>query len=260
MKKILVALISGVAGIIIGVLLVLFLIGSPKVKPLPGVAVKAPEPGGDPPGTAVVTLDEKFFDSVLGTIFRDLGAPSFPLELTSNHPLDDATLRLTPAAFQGQCQDQVTITNEGSDKKTEVHFANGKISAQLPFTGSKSLFGCLTFKGWAQASINLSFDKEKQTVYGEIIVEGVNVEGVPDMASGLVTRLVQYSINQRINPLTILRAPQLAVAMPVQSTNGTLKAQVNDVRAEIAEGKLILHISYDFAGVRGQQTPPPPQG
>src|ERR1043165_54145 len=165
MKKLLLALISGVAGIIIGVLLVLFLIGSPKVKPLPGVAVRAPEPGGDPPGTAVVTLDEKFFDSVLGTIFRDLGAPSFPLELTSNHPLDDATLRLTPAAFQGQCQDQVTITNEGSDKKTEVHFANGKISAQLPFTGSKSFFGCLTFKGWAQASINLSFDKEKQTVY-----------------------------------------------------------------------------------------------
>jgi hypothetical protein len=158
--------------------------------------------------------------------------------------------------LQDQCQDKVTIINEGSNVKTGVRFTNGKISAVLPFTGSKNLFGCQTFNGWAQASINLSFDKEKQTVYGEIVVEGVNVEGVPDFASGLVTRLVQFSINQRINPLEILRAPQLAVAMPVQSANGSLKAQVQDVRAEVTEGKLVLHITYNFTGVRGQQ----PQG
>ncbi|TMD57828.1 MAG: hypothetical protein E6I91_22090 [Chloroflexi bacterium] len=84
----------------------------------------------------------------------------------------------------------------------------------------------------------------------------VNIEGVPDAFSGIITRLVQFSINQRINPLEILRAPQLAVAMPVQSTNGTLKAQVRDVRSEVKDGKLILHITYDFTGVRGQQPPP----
>ena len=261
MGKILLAIISAVAGIVIGVLLVLFLIGSPKAKPLPGVAVKAPEQGGDPPGTAVITLDEKFFDSVLGSIFRDLGSPSFPLELTGagRDPLGGSGLRMIPAVFQNQCQDQVTIINEGSNVKSGVRFTNGKINAVLPFNGSKSFFGCLNFSGWAQASIDISFDKDKQTVYGTIIIEGVNVEGVPDVASGLVTRLVQGSIDQRINPLEILRAPQLAVAMPVQSTNGTLKAQVRDVRAEITEGKLTLHITYDFAGVRGQQ-PPPPQG
>lgn len=257
MKKLLLAIISGVLGIVLGVLLMLFLIGSPKAKPLPGVAVKGPEPGGDPPGTAVITLDEKFFDSVLTTIFRDLGGPTLPLELTSARDPFDASPEIVPAAFQGECKDQVTILNEGSNVKTGVRFTNGKISAVLPFTGSKSLFGCLTFQGWAQASINLSFEKEKQTVYGEVIIEGVNVDGVPDVASGIVTRLVQYSINQRINPLQILRAPQLSAAMPVQSANGTLKAQVRDVRAEITEGKLTLHITYDFAGVRGQ---PPPQG
>ncbi|HYJ47858.1 MAG TPA: hypothetical protein VEV81_14680, partial [Pyrinomonadaceae bacterium] len=225
MGKILLAVISGVAGIVLGVLLVLFLIGSPKAKPLPGAAVKAPEPGGDPPGTAVITLDEKFFDSVLGTIFRDLGSPSFPLELTgsqSGGPLDGPGPRMIPAALQNQCQDRITITSEGSNVKTGVRFTGGKINAVLPFNGSKSFFGCLNFNGWAQASIDLSFDKEKQTVYGKVIIEGVNVEGIPDVASGLITRLVQSSIDQRINPLEILRAPQLAVAMPVQSTNGTL--------------------------------------
>src|SRR3954466_13500292 len=148
MKKLLVALISGVVGIIIGVLLVLFLIGAPKAKPLPGVAVKAPEPGGDPPGTAVVTLDEKFFDSVLGTIFRDLGAPSFPLELTrAPESSDGSSPRMMPAAFENEGRDQVTIINEGSNVKTGVRFTNGKINAVLPFTGSKSFFGCLSFNG-----------------------------------------------------------------------------------------------------------------
>jgi hypothetical protein len=45
--------------------------------------------------------------------------------------------------------------------------------------------------------------------------------------------------------------------MPVKSANGTLKAQVKDVRAEIADGKLTMHITYDFSGVRGLPSPSP---
>jgi hypothetical protein len=39
--------------------------------------------------------------------------------------------------------------------------------------------------------------------------------------------------------------------MPVQASGGTLKAQVKDVRAEVVEGALRLHITYDFSAVRG---------
>src|SRR5918912_1113122 len=258
MRKIILPLITGLVGILLGILLVLFLIGSPKAKPLPGRAIQAPGPGGDPPGTAVIMLDEKFFDSVLGTIFRDLGGPSFPLQLTlERNPFDAAQPRMIRAALQDQCTDQVTIAQEGSSTKMAVRFVDGKISAVLPFTGSKNIFGCQHFKGWAQASIQLSFDEAKQTVYGQITIEGVNVEGVPDAASGIVTRLVQFSINQSINPLEILSAARLAVAMPVKSANRTLKAQVKDVRAEIADGKLTMHITYDFSGVRGLPSPSP---
>ena|SRR5947209_14819978 len=256
MRRLLLILISGFVGLLLGVALVLFILGAPRAKPLPGVAVQAPDPGGDPPGTAVVTLDEKFFDSVLGAIFRDLGAPSLPLELTTARNPLDASPRMIAATMQDQCPDRINIINEGSNAKTEVRFVNGKINAVLPFNGSKNIFGCQRFQGWAQASIQLSFDQAKQTVYGQINIEGVNIEGVPDAFSGIITRLVQFSINQRINPLEILRAPQLAVAMPVQSTNGTLKAQVRDVRSEVKDGKLTLHITYDFTGVRGQQPPP----
>jgi hypothetical protein len=252
--KYILAVITGVAGLVLGALLVLFLVGAAKPKPLPGQPVQAPEAGGDPPGTAVVTLDEKFFDPLLGTVFRDLGPPSFPLELamTERGPADASTFATIPAALQEGCPDTVIIKNEGSSVKTGVRFTGGKIIAPLAFDGSKNILGaCVRFQGWAQASIDLHFDKEKQTVYGQINVEGVNLEGAPAAVGGIATLLVQRSINQRINPLEILRAPQLALAMPVQSANGTLKANVKDVRAEVVEGKLILHLSFDFSGARG---------
>jgi hypothetical protein len=245
-------------GLILGAVLMLFFLGAPKAKPLPGQLVQAPDPQGDPPGTVIVTLDEKFFDPLLATIFRDLGAPSFPLELTrmERNPADDSTPRLLDVAMQNECPDLVVLETEGSNTRTSVHFADGKIVAPLAFNGSKNILGgCVRFKGWAQANINLSFDQEKQTVYGQINVEGVNLEGAPAAIGGIATMLVQRSINQRINPLEILRAPQLALAMPVVSTGGTLKAQVKDVRSEVKDGKLILHITYDFTGVRGSQPP-----
>lgn len=257
MRRVLLILISGFVGLLLGVALVLFILGAPKAKPLPGEMVKAPDAGGDPPGTVVITLDENFFNTLLASVFRDLGPPSFPLELTMDERGTASTVKILHAAMQDQCPDVVVITNEGSNVKTGVRFADGRIVAPLAFNGSKNILGgCVRFQGWAQATIQLSFDKEKQTVYGQIDVEGVNLEGAPAAVGGIATMLVQRSINQRINPLEILRGPQLALAVPVQSTNGTLKAQVKDVRSEVKDGKLTLHITYDFTGVRGGQ----PQG
>jgi hypothetical protein len=257
--KYVLALITGLVGLVLGAVVVLLLLGAPKAKPLPGLPVQTPDSGGDAPGTAIVTLDEKFFDALLNSVFRDLGSPSFPLELTmmerglTNGP----AFSVIPAALQNDCPDQIVIKTEGSNIKTGVRFTNGKIIAPLAFTGSKNLFGCQRFQGWAQANIELRFDQEQQTVYGWINVEGVNLDGTPAIVGGIATVLVQRSINQRINPLEILRAPQLSLAMPIQSTNGTLSAKVKAVRAEVTDGKLVLHLTFDFAGVRGGGQPPP---
>jgi hypothetical protein len=260
--KYILALITGLVGLVLGALIVLFLLGAPKAKPLPGLPVQGPEAGGDAPGTAVITLDEKFFDALLASIFRDLGQPSFPLELTMMERGGSvgSAFDVIPAALQTDCPDQVVIKNEGSNIKTGVRFTDGKIIAPLAFTGSKNLFGCQRFQGWAQASISLRFDQEKQTVYGQINVEGVNLDGAPEIVGGVATLLVQRSINQRINPLEILRAPQLSLAMPIQSTNGALSAKVKDVRYEVKDSKLILHLTFDFTGVRGGGGGGQPQG
>lgn len=249
-----------VGGVIVGAVLVfLFFSGAPRAKPLPGTPVTPPDKNGTPPGTAVVTLDERFFDAVLVPIFKDMNAPSFPLSLAMmNNEIDGEAATFRYASFQGQCEDKIVLVSEGSGVKTGVRFKGGKMLAPLAFTGSYSILGnCVQFKGWAQANMQLSFDKEKQIVYGQLNVEGVNLDGAPPVVGGLITPLVQGTINQRINPLEILHAPQLALTVPIQASKGTLKARVTDVRAEVADGSLRLHITYDFQAERTQQ---PPQG
>src|SRR5687768_16927712 len=117
--KYVLALITGIAGLVLGALIVLFILGAPRAKPLPGIAVGAPDPAGNPPGTVIVTLDEKFFDPLLATIFRDLGSPTFPLELTQleQDRQEGSGAILLPAAMQAECPDLVVLATEGSNIK-----------------------------------------------------------------------------------------------------------------------------------------------
>lgn len=235
-----------VLGIILGSGGAIYFLGTPRAHKLPGTVVQAPPTGGDAPGTLVMALDDRFFDQVLGSIFRDLGSPSLNL---SQSGLPDSPMR--PAVFQGGCKNSITLLPEADNVKTRVQFAGGKISVPLAFSGSYSLLGnCMQFKGWAQNSLQISFDQPKQTVYGQLNVEGVNLEGVAPVANSFVTVFVQNAINQRVNPLELLRAPQLVPVIPIKASGGVLKAEVKDVRAEVLEGALRLHITYEFKGER----------
>ena len=240
-----------VLGLVIGAGGAIYLLGVPRANhKLPGTVVQPPNPGGDAGGTAVVMLDEKLFADVLGGIFRDLDAPKFQIA-GSTSPEAEPSLRY--AVFEGSCANTVTLLPETSNVKTRVQFADGKISLPLAFSGSYNLMGtCMQFKGWAQTSIQLSFDQPKQTVYGQLNVEGVNLEGVNPIANNFVTVFVQNAINQQVNPLELLRPSQLAPVIPVKAGGGVVKALVKDVRAEVLNGSLKLHITYEFSGAKGQ--------
>ena len=225
-----------------------FFLGTPRAHSAPGVPVKAPDPSGDPPATVVITFGQSFIDAVMGTTFSNLDAPKFQLGQTKG-----TNSEFKPALFQDGCANSITILPEGSGVKTNVQFRNGTISAPLAFTGSHSISGsCIQFKGWAQTSIQLSFDEPKQTLYGRINVEGLNLEGVSPLVNPFVTVFVQTAIDQRVNPLVLVSERQLSLLVPVKASNGTLKAHVKDVRSEIVDGSLKLHLTYDFAAVKGE--------
>jgi hypothetical protein len=243
-----------VLGLIVGAGAAVFLLGTPRAKSTPGTQVQAPDANADTAGTVVVTLTNGFVQKFLATIFQDLGAPSFQLGEIAPSANTPAIERI---GFQQGCTNTITLAPEGSNIKTEVQFANGKIAAPLAFSGNYNLLGnCMHFKGWAQTSIQLRFDEGSQTVYGQVNVDGVNLEGINPMANNFVTVFVRNAIDQRVNPLELIRAAQLQLMIPVKASNGEVKARVKDVRAEMLDGSLKMHILYEFSGTRGQQ----PQG
>ena len=231
-----------------------YFLGVPSAKATPGARVEAPLPGGDPPGTVVVSISDSFLNEMLGTIFRDLGPPSFKLAEAAPLP---GSANFQQAAFQDGCANTITLAAEGSNVKTRVEFAGVKISAPLVFSGNYNLLGnCMQFKGWAQTTSQLSFDQPSQTLYGRVNVEGVNLENVNPLANNFVTVFVRTAIDSKVNPIQFLRPQQLQLLIPVQASNGSVKAEVKDVRSEAADGALRLHITYGFTGTKGQA----PQG
>ncbi|HSE31107.1 MAG TPA: hypothetical protein VLA93_05990 [Pyrinomonadaceae bacterium] len=234
-------------GAILGGGAAVYFLGAPRAGSAPGLPVKTPE--GSPASTVVITLDQGLVDAVLATTFSGLGAPTFQL---SQNPAGDLN-EPVPAAYQGGCTNTITLLSEGSGVKTSVQFKGGKITAPIAFNGSYNLVGnCVQFKGWAQSNIRLSFDGDKQTVYGLVDVEGVNLEGVSPVANSFVTAFVQGAINQRVNPLVLVTERQLSLMIPVKASNGTVKSRAKDVRAEILDGALKLHVTYEFSGLKGQ--------
>jgi hypothetical protein len=257
-----------IVGALIGAALTFYIfVGAPRMKQAQtGAPLQAPDAAGDPPGTAVLTLDEKFFDTLLSTIFRDLSAPAFRL---ATMPKESSLASAQPAGFRfvqaqeggGGCTNQVVVSQEGGGVRTGVSLKDGQIVAPLAFSGSRDVFGnCMNFRGAAEANITLYFKADEQTLYGQITIAGVNLEGVSPLASPFVTGFVQTAINQKVNPLVLMRGAQLSLNIPVQASNGTLRAQAKEVRSEVKDGALRLHVTYDFSGARGDGAPAaPPQ-
>lgn len=226
-----------IIGLILGGVLIFYLfVGFPQSVTAPGAPIQPPDQAA-PPGTAQVVLRQEFFNNVLDSVFRDMQAPAFPIGASG-------------VQQNGQpCPSQITILQEGSGVRTGVRFDDSKISAPLAFSGSySSLFGCFQFTGWATANLELRYDAGRQAVYGQLNVETVNLDGVNPVIGGIVTPLVQTTINNRVNPILILDGRQIAVNVPVAAANGNLQANVSDVRAEVRDNALNLYVIYIFNG------------
>lgn len=248
MGKIIIGLLIGL--ILGGVVTFYLFVGVPRAAQVPGAPILPPDANGTPPGTAQIVLKQEFFNNVLQTIFRDMNAPAFPLNLTGENRTQNSEMQ-SYALLQNsnQCDGKITLLPEGSGVQTSLRFDNNRIAAPLAFSGSTSVLGnCVQFAGWAQANLELRFDASQQNVVGQINVETVNLDGVSPLIGGFVTPLVQSTLNGRVNPIQILQGKQIALSLPIAATNGNLQATVKDVRAEVKDNALNLYVIYDFNG------------
>jgi hypothetical protein len=226
-------------------------------------ATRAREVARATPAEVTVTLNEQFFNSLLDAVFTNLKAPTFPLALastdqkkkTASGESSQASLKLSSLSLShvslmpDTCESVVTLERETSGVKTAVHFENGRVVAPLAFKGAYSvaLIGCVYFRGWADTVINLSFDRQRQVLSARVAVVDIHLNNIPSLASGMVIRLVQNSLDSRINPIEILQAVQLSTRIPIAGSGGALRMRATEIRPEVVPGALSLHIFYEFA-------------
>lgn len=213
---------------------------------------------------ATVSLNEQFFDALLDAIFTNLKPPSFPIAENGSklkvqgskpiigassfregkHPLENSRF----AVKTGACDESIRLRREVGGTRTAVRFRDGKIYAPIAFAGSYNppFVGCVDFEGYAETNIELEFDKQKQTLVGRARVLNVILSGTGGVGSSLLTRLVQNSLDKKINPLQILQADKLSFLLPVQNAGGALRMRATGIRSEISNGALNVYIAFEF--------------
>ena len=129
-----------------------------------------------------------------------------------------------------------------------VKLEQGKITAPLAFAGSynSTLLGCIEFRGWANTTWKLEFDRSRQVLLARVQVDDIRLTNVPALASGSLLKIVQSAIDNRINPLALLKLDQLSARVPVPPASGALRLRAKEVQPEVVLGNLHLHVIYEF--------------
>lgn len=178
-----------------------------------------------------VSLNEAFFDSLLDSVYQNFDPPSFPIK----------------AVKTSGCDESIRIVREMNGVRTAVRFREGKIYMPLAFTGKYSapFVGCVDFAGWAETTMDLEFDREGQRLIGRARVLNVNLNGTGGVGGSMIAKMLQSSIDKKLNPVDIIRLDKLSFGFPIQNT-GNLKMRATDIRPEISASQLNLYIGYEF--------------
>jgi len=186
-----------------------------------------------PAGEVLVVLNEDFMNAVLDAILAQPSAVKFPLGRGSS----------------SRCASELTLTRESDGRRTAVRFGDGRVGAVVAFRGNyeAALLGCLSFEGWADAAFTLSFDRERQAFVARAQVREVSVKNLPSLMTSGVTGLVQDAIDQRVNPVVILRAEQVGARLPL-AQGEPLQLRAREIRHDIAGKQLNIHIIYEIVG------------
>jgi hypothetical protein len=196
--------------------------------------------------TVTLTLDEKFFEELFSVVFKDGGVLEFPLDDSAAQ--QSPTTRASAAStLSSSCAEVVRLTRPPVGKPRSVRLNDGRIIAPIAFTGryNPPLFPCFDYSGTANAEIVLEFDKKSQSLNGIVRARDMSLSGTPGVVSGIVSRLVQRSIDKRVNPIQIIGLEMVSMNIPVQGA-AEVSMRAVEVKHKIEKGQLILNITYEF--------------
>lgn len=194
-----------------------------------------------------INFGEQFFDALLDAVFQYAAPPEFSLAKAEG-PTAKRNAALTSAFLSAAtCNESIKLLRENSGKRTSVRFREGRITAPIAFSGNYNppLIGCVPFAGVAETVVDLEFDAAGQRLLARARVQDVSLNGTGGIGGGIVARMVQASIDRKINPIEIIRTDKVSFVLPLQNSN-SVRMRATGFTHEITNGQLIIHIAYEF--------------
>lgn len=206
-----------------------------------------------------ISLNEAFFDAALEALFTNGAALEFSIAENGSKrhlelsPIHSNTLSFAPPATSRYsdpnpaCPETIKIHREVNGVRTAVRFREGKIFAPLAFVGNYNppFVGCVGFSGWAETMIDLEFDQNAQRLVARARVLNVNLSGTGGLGGTVVAKLVQSSIDKKINPIELFQLNKLSFAVPVRGGND-LQMRATGIRHELQNGAINVIVTYEF--------------
>lgn len=179
-----------------------------------------------------LTVNEHFVDTALDAVLAK-GEPP--------------TLAIRENVGPAECRETVILLREMNGVKSGARFRDGKIIVPLAFRGSyrAPVIGCVDLAGTAEAIVEPEFDAQNQRVIARAKMTNVSLNGTGGIGSSLVAKLVQSTVDEKLNPVELIRLEKLSFLFPIQNT-GSLKLNAVGFRYTVQNGSVTLHIPYEF--------------
>jgi len=193
-----------------------------------------------------ISFSEQFFDALLDAVFQYAAPPEFPLSENRRRNVRTDSIGNSLAAHL-PCNESIKLLRESNGVRTAVKFRDGRIYAPIAFSGNYNppLIGCVPFAGLADAVIDLEFDQPGQRLLARARVQNVSLNGTGGVGGGLVARMVQSTIDKKINPIEIIRTERVSFLLPLKNSNG-VRMKATGFSHDISNGQLNVRVAYEF--------------
>lgn len=211
-----------------------------------------------------ISLNETFFDALLDSVFQNFAPPEFSVANYDFNRVDAETLSKATTFWgsisnlgnsfsprQGAkapiCSESVKILREMNGVRTAVRFREGKIYVPLAFSGNYTapFIGCVEYAGWAESNVDLEFDQQAQKLLGRIRVLNVNLNGTGGVGGTVIARLIQTTIDKKLNPIEIVSLDKVSFGFQMQRS-GNLRMKALKIRPEVSNSLLNIRVDYEF--------------
>ncbi len=179
-----------------------------------------------------LTVNEQFVDTAIDAVLSKGEPPSVALKENSSDT---------------NCRETVTLLRELNGIKSAVRFRDGKIIVPIAFKGNyrPPLIGCVDLSGTAEAVVEPEFDPQGQRIVARSKLTNVSLTGTGGIGGSIMAKLMQSSIDEKINPVELLRLEKLSFLFPIQNT-GALRLKAVGFRYSVQPGSVTFYIPYDF--------------